>query len=152
MIQGLSEKRGIEFNEIGEYLDLLAVSIGADIVEMTGENRVLAFYGIRVINESPRVGLKALIEKSGKQTPLTITDVVFGIAPRINAAGRIEHGKRAVQLLIETNERKAKDFAEGIENHNTERKELDQNITNEALEMTDDSKKSTVVYLSLIHI
>ena len=151
LIQGLSEKRGIDFNEIGEYLDLLAVSIGADIVEMTGENRVLAFYGIRVINESPRVGLKALIEKSGKQTPLTITDVVFGIAPRINAAGRIEHGKRAVQLLIETNESKAKDFAEGIENHNTERKELDQNITNEALEMIDDSKKSTVVYSSDWH-
>ena len=112
LVQGFSEKRGIEFNEIGEYLDLLAVSIGADIVEMTGENRVLAFYGIRIINQSPRVGLKALIKKSGKQIPLTISDVVFGIAPRINAAGRIEHGKRAVQLLIETNESKAKEFAE----------------------------------------
>ena len=151
LIQGFSEKRGIEFNEIGEYLDLLAVSIGADIVEMTGENRVLAFYGIRIINQSPRVGLKVLIEKSGKQIPLTISDVVFGIAPRINAAGRIEHGKRAVQLLIETNESKAKEFAEGIENHNKERKELDQNITKEALEMIDDSKKSTVVYSSDWH-
>ena len=151
LVQGFSEKRGIEFNEIGEYLDLLAVSIGADIVEMTGENRVLAFYGIRIINQSPRVGLKALIKKSGKQIPLTISDVVFGIAPRINAAGRIEHGKRAVQLLIETNESKAKDFAEGIENHNKERKELDQNITKEALEMIDDSKKSTVVYSSDWH-
>ncbi len=148
LIQGLSEKRGIDFNEIGEYLDLLAVSIGADIVEMTGENRVLSYYGMRVINQSPRVGLKALIEKSGKQIPFTISDVVFGIAPRINAAGRIDHGKRAVQILIETNESKAKDFAEGIENYNKERKELDQNITREALEMIDDSKKSTVVYSS----
>ena len=151
LIQGLSEKRGIDFNEIGEYLDLLAVSIGADIVEMTGENRVLAYYGMRVINQSPRVGLKALIEKSGKQIPFTISDVVFGIAPRINAAGRIDHGKRAVQILIETNESKAKDFAEGIENYNKERKELDQNITREALEMIDDSKKSTVVYSSDWH-
>lgn len=146
LIQGFSEKRGIDFNEIGEYLDLLAVSIGADIVEMTGENRILAYYGMRVINQSPRVGLKALIEKSGKQLPFTMSDVVFGIAPRINAAGRIDHGKRAVQILIETNESKAKDFAEGLENYNKERKDLDQNITQEALEMINDSKKSTVVY------
>lgn len=151
LIQGFSEKKEIEFNEIGEYLDLLAVSIGSDIVDMTGENRVLAFYGLRVINQSPRVGLKALIEKSGKQIPLTISDIVFGIAPRINAAGRIEHGKRAVQILIETNESKAKDFAESIENHNKERKELDQKITKEALEMIDESKKSTVVYSSDWH-
>jgi len=146
LIQAISQTKGIEFNEIGEYLDLLAVSIGADIVEVTGENRVLAFYGMRVINQSPRVGLKALIEKSGKTGELSISDVVFGIAPRINAAGRIDHGKRAVEILIEKDTSKAKDLAEGIETHNKERKELDQNITKEALEMIDENKRSTVVY------
>ena len=151
LIQAFSEKRKIDFNEIGEYLDLLAVSIGADIVEMTGENRVLAFYGLKIINQSPRVGLKALIEKSGKTGELSISDVVFGIAPRINAAGRIEHGKIAVQILVESDIDKARELAEGIENHNKERKELDQNITKEALEMVDKNKRSTVVYSSDWH-
>ena len=151
LIQAFSEKRKIDFNEIGEYLDLLAVSIGADIVEMTGENRALAFYGLRIINQSPRVGLKALIEKSGKTGELSISDVVFGIAPRINAAGRIEHGKIAVQILVESDIDKARELAEGIENHNKERKELDQNITKEALEMVDENKLSTVVYSSDWH-
>ena len=146
LIQAISEKRDIDFNEIGEYLDLLAVSIGADIVEMRDENRVLAFFGMKIINQSPRSGLKALIEKSGKTGVLSISDVVFGIAPRINAAGRIDHGKRAVQILVESNLDKARELSEGIENHNIERKELDQNITKEALEMIDENKKSTVVY------
>lgn len=151
LIQAFSEKRKIDFNEIGEYLDLLAVSIGADIVEMTGENRALAFYGLKIINQSPRVGLKALIEKSGKTGELSISDVVFGIAPRINAAGRIEHGKIAVQILVESDIDKARELAEAIENHNKERKELDQNITKEALEMVDENKLSTVVYSSDWH-
>ena len=151
LIQAFSEKRKIDFNEIGEYLDLLAVSIGADIVEMTGENRALAFYGLKIINQSPRVGLKALIEKSGKTGELSISDVVFGIAPRINAAGRIEHGKIAVQILVESDIDKARELAEAIENHNKERKELDQNITKEALEMVDKNKGSTVVYSSDWH-
>lgn len=151
LIQAFSEKRKIDFNEIGEYLDLLAVSIGSDIVEMTGENRALAFYGLKIINQSPRVGLKALIEKSGKTGELSISDVVFGIAPRINAAGRIEHGKIAVQILVELDIDKARELAEVIENHNKERKELDQNITKEALEMVDENKLSTVVYSSYWH-
>ena len=146
LIQAISEQRDIDFNEIGEYLDLLAVSIGADIVEMRDENRVLAFFGMKIINQSPRSGLKALIEKSGKTGVLSISDIVFGIAPRINAAGRIDHGKRAVQILVESNLDKARELSEGIENHNIERKELDQNITKEALEMIDENKKSTVVY------
>ena len=151
LIQAISEQRNIEFNEIGEYLDLLAVSIGADIVEMTDENRVLAFYGMKIINQSPRSGLKALIEKSGKTGILSISDVVFGIAPRINAAGRINHGKLAVEILVENNLEKAREFSEGIENHNIERKELDQNITKEALEMIDENKKSTVVHSKSWH-
>jgi single-stranded-DNA-specific exonuclease len=151
LIQAISEQRDIDFNEIGEYLDLLAVSIGADIVEMTDENRVLAFFGMKIINQSPRSGLKALIEKSGKTGVLSISDVAFGIAPRINAAGRIDHGKRAVQILVESNLDKARELSEGIENHNIERKELDQNITKEALEMIDENKKSTVVYSKSWH-
>ena len=151
LIQAISEQRDIDFNEIGEYLDLLAVSIGADIVEMTDENRVLAFFGMKIINQSARSGLKALIEKSGKTGVLSISDVVFGIAPRINAAGRIDHGKRAVQILVESNLDKARELSEGIENHNIERKELDQNITKEALEMIDENKKSTVVYSKSWH-
>ena len=151
LIQAISEQRDIDFNEIGEYLDLLAVSIGADIVEMRDENRVLAFFGMKIINQSPRSGLKALIEKSGKTGVLSISDVVFGIAPRINAAGRIDHGKRAVQILVESNLDKARELSEGIENHNIERKELDQNITKEALEMIDENKKSNVVYSKSWH-
>ena len=151
LIQAISDQRDIDFNEIGEYLDLLAVSIGADIVEMRDENRVLAFFGMKIINQSPRSGLKALIEKSGKTGVLSISDVVFGIAPRINAAGRIDHGKRAVQILVESNLDKARELSEGIENHNIERKELDQNITKEALEMIDENKKSTVVYSKSWH-
>ena len=151
LIQAISLTKKIDFNEIGEYLDLLAVSIGADIVEVTGENRTLAFYGMRVINQSPRPGLKALIERSGKTGELSISDLVFGIAPRINAAGRIEHGKLAVEILIEQDFEKAKILAEGIENHNTDRKQLDQNITKEALLMIDENKKSTVVYSSDWH-
>lgn len=151
LIQAISEQRDIDFNEIGEYLDLLAVSIGADIVEMTDENRILAFFGMKIINQSPRSGLKALIEKSSKTGVLSISDVVFGIAPRINAAGRIDHGKRAVQILVESNLDKARELSKGIENHNIERKELDQNITKEALEMIDENKKSTVVYSKSWH-
>ena len=146
LIQAYSEKNNIDFTEIAEYLDLLVVSIGADIVEITGENRIMAYYGLKMINTSPRIGIKVLMEKSGKSGEFSISDVVFGIAPRINAAGRIEHGKRAVEILIEEDTEKAKILAEGIENYNLHRKELDKNITEEALNMIDPSKKSTVVY------
>ena len=151
LIQAISKTQKIDFNEIGEYLDLLALSIGADIVELTGENRVFAFYGMRVINKSPRAGLRALIERSGKTGELSMSDVVFGIAPRINAAGRIEHGKRAVEILIEQDIEKARILADGIETYNKDRKELDQNITKEALLMINENKKSTVVYSSDWH-
>ena len=146
LIQAYSEKNNIDFTEIAEYLDLLVVSIGADIVEMTGENRIMAYYGLKLINSSPRTGIKALMIKSGKTGTFSISDVVFGIAPRINAAGRIEHGKRAVEILIEEDTEKVKILAEGIENYNLHRKELDKNITEEALDMIDQNKKSTVVF------
>ena len=146
LIQAYCESNSIPFTEIVEFLDLLTVSIGADIVPMTGENRVLAFYGLKQINSQPRIGLKALMDAADKTKELTITDVVFGIAPRINAAGRIDHAKKAVEILVETDYVKAKSFADGIEENNKTRRTLDQNITKEALEMIDVNKKSTVVF------
>jgi len=150
-IQAYCESNSIPFTEIVEFLDLLTVSIGADIVPMTGENRVLAFYGLKQINSQPRIGLKALMDAADKTKELTITDVVFGIAPRINAAGRIDHAKKAVEILVETDYEKAKSFAEGIEENNKTRRTLDQSITKEALEMIDENKKSTVVFSESWH-
>ena len=151
LIQAYCIKNNILFDEIIEYLDLLTVSIGADIVPITGENRVLAFYGLKQINYKPRVGLKALMNASNKTNELTISDLVFGIAPRINAAGRIEHARKAVELLVEQDYEKAKLFADGIEESNQTRKALDKSITKAALEMIDENKKSTVVYSEKWH-
>ena len=146
LIQAYCESNSIAFTEIVEFLDLLTVSIGADIVPMTGENRVLAFYGLKQINSQPRIGLKALMDAAAKTKELTISDVVFGIAPRINAAGRIDHAKKAVEILVETDYEKVKSFADGIEENNKTRRNLDQSITKEALEMINENKKSTVVF------
>ena len=146
LIEAFSQQNNIDFSEIIEYLDLLTVSIGADIVPMTGENRVFSFYGLQQINKNPRVGLKALMEIANKTKDVTITDVVFGVAPMINAAGRIEHAKKAVEILVETDYAKAKLFADKIEENNTTRKGLDKSITKEGLEMIDMKKKSTVVH------
>ena len=146
LIQAFSQQNNIDFSEIIEYLDLLTVSIGADIVPMTGENRVFSFYGLQQINKSPRVGLKALMVAANKTKEVTVNDLVFGVAPRINAAGRIDHARKAVEILVETDYSKAKLFADKIEENNTTRKDLDKSITKKALEMVDVKKKSTVVY------
>src|SRR5690606_12382265 len=111
---------------------LVATAIGADIVPITGENRALAYFGLQVINTNPRPGIKAIINQVKKEE-LTITDVVFIIAPRINAAGRMKHGNHAVALLSETDADLAKQYAEEIEIFNTDRREADQRITDEAL-------------------
>lgn len=135
--------------ELLPYLDLVATAIGADIVPITGENRVLAYYGLQVINERPRAGFEAII-KQVKKTKLTITDVVFIIAPRINAAGRMKHGNHAVTLLTETNYDAACQYAIEIEQYNTDRKETDKTITQEALAQIEkngeEDKITTVVY------
>ena len=146
LIQAYSQKNNIDFSEISEYLDLLTVSIGADIVPMTGENRVFSYFGLKQINTQPRAGLKALMDIANKIKELSISDVVFGIAPRINAAGRIEHAKKAVEILVEQDLDRAKKLASFIEENNVNRRNLDQNITKEALEMIDENKKSTVVF------
>ncbi|MGV1011445.1 MAG: single-stranded-DNA-specific exonuclease RecJ [Flavobacterium sp.] len=142
LVQALAEHRGQTIEDLILYLDLVATAIAADIVPITGENRVLAKFGLEVINSNPRPGIKALVqnvktrakgEQSETKKVLTITDVVFIIAPRINAAGRIKHGNEAVALLTEYNLDQAEQFASEIEQHNTDRKGLDKQITVEAL-------------------
>ncbi|SDE97160.1 exonuclease RecJ [Pricia antarctica] len=149
LIQALASLRGESIDDLIPYLDLVATAIGADIVPMTGENRVLAYYGLQVINTNPRIGFKAIIEQI-KKPRLTITDVVFIIAPRINAAGRMEHGQHAVNLLTETNMERAKVFASTIEKFNTDRRGLDKEITQEALiqirENKEEERFTSVVY------
>ena len=149
LIQALGMNRGQTIEDLAPYLDLVATAIAADIVPMTGENRILAKFGLEVINSNPRPGIQALIQQV-KKKELTITDVVFVIAPRINAAGRIKHGNHAVELLSEFNLEQAIEFASEIEMYNSSRKELDKQITIEALnqiEANDEKERfSTVVY------
>tara|TARA_B100000767_G_C19767013_1_gene538071 strand:- start:1277 stop:2962 length:1686 start_codon:yes stop_codon:yes gene_type:complete len=140
LIQALGKSRKQTINDLVPYLDLVATAIAADIVPMNGENRTLAYFGLEVINSNPRNGIKAIIQQVKKQR-LTITDVVFIIAPRINAAGRIKHGNYAVELLTEMDLESANKFAAAIEIFNTERKELDKKITNEALIQIIDNKE-----------
>jgi len=149
LIQALASKRGQTIDDLVEYLDLVATAIAADIVPITGENRILAYFGLQVINQNPRTGIKAMIQQVKKEE-FTITDVVFIIAPRINAAGRIKHGNAAVELLTEMDFDTAVKFASEIEKNNTDRKELDKIITYEALHQIEENNEqqnfSTVVY------
>ncbi|MFM2370203.1 MAG: hypothetical protein RL619_2524 [Bacteroidota bacterium] len=140
LIQALGQNREETIEDLFPYLDLVAAAIAADIVPMTGENRVLAYFGLQVINAEPRPGIKALVHQVKKQT-LDITDVVFIIAPRINAAGRIKHGNHAVELLTEFNFEQAQQFASEIEKYNSDRKELDKQITKEALSQIEDNQE-----------
>ncbi|MEO6731623.1 MAG: single-stranded-DNA-specific exonuclease RecJ [Ferruginibacter sp.] len=133
------------------YLDLVATAIAADIVPMVGENRILAYYGLQQINTNPCAGIKALIKLGGIQKQLNITNVVFVIAPRVNAAGRMDDAKKAVQLFIEKDTAKALEFAEMLHSDNSDRKEADTTTTEEALAVIDSdviliNRKSTVVY------
>ena len=149
LIQALGKNRNQTTKDLVPYLDLVATAIAADIVPMTGENRVLAKFGLEVINSNPRAGIKALIQNV-KKKELTITDVVFIVAPRINAAGRIHHGDYAVRLLTEFNLEQAEEVAKEIEQFNSDRKDLDKQITKEALlQIQENNEKeafSTVVY------
>ena len=146
LIHAYSIKNNISINQVTKYLDLVAVSIAADIVPVNGENRVLAYYGLKKINSNPCTGLKALISEFQQSDLYTMSDLVFKISPRINAAGRIAHAKKAVEILVEEEYTNAKLFAAEIELNNNSRKDLDQKITKEALKMIDENKKSTVVF------
>jgi len=156
LITALSQRLGIPEEEYTCYLDLVVTAIGADIVSITGENRILAYYGLQKLNTNPLPGIKALIELSGLQKKFSINNVVFIIAPRVNAAGRMDDARKAVLMFIEDDYHKAKEYAEMLHSDNTDRKEVDTSITEEALAIieSDDlliNRKTTVVFKSHWH-
>jgi len=152
LVQAYSLRYGIPFESITSLLDLLVVSIASDLVSVTGENRVLSHFGLKQLNENPRKGLLAMITLSGLDpTHITIDDIVFKIGPRINAAGRMESGRIAVELLTATDDESAMRLGNEINEHNNERKNIDREITQEALDMVSSgnclaSKNATIVY------
>ena len=151
LITALAQNFGIDEEHFLCYLDLLATAIAADIVPMTGENRIMAYFGLEKINNDPNPGIKALIQLGNIQKKLNINNVVFVIAPRVNAAGRMDDARKAVQLFIEDDYNKAMDFAKLLHSDNTDRKEADGSITTEALEIISKDEDSinqttTVVY------
>jgi single-stranded-DNA-specific exonuclease len=151
LIHAYSRVHGIPFSQIAHYLDLVAVSIASDIVPITGENRVLAYFGLKRLNESPRTGLREIIRESDVTRALTIEDVVFKLGPRINAAGRMETGSKAVDLLVSSDARLAIGISKEISNFNLERRSVDRSITTEAMRMIADDQRTvnsrtTVLY------
>ena len=150
LLQGFCQGAENLLQQLYSYLDLVAISIAADIVPITGENRVLAYFGLKVINESPRPGVKALIDVSGLKKSLDISNVVFGLGPRINAAGRIAHAKAAVNLLTSKSDEEAEESAKLINEKNLLRRDFDMTITDEALQMIendiDQARYSTVLF------
>jgi single-stranded-DNA-specific exonuclease len=157
LIQAYSARNNIPFKELIPYLDLVAVSIASDIVPLVGENRVLAYYGMQQLNENPRTGLKAIIELAGiSEKKITIEDIVFKIGPRINAAGRIESGNSAVNLLISSDAKEARIIGSKVEEYNATRRNIDSSITQEALAIIEQdpklkNSKSTVLFNSRWH-
>ncbi len=161
LVQAIQKEKNRPFEEILNYLDLVAISIAADVVPLTGENRVLAYYGLKVINKRPRVGIEAILSYSNIKheanskdyfsRKLIISDLVFLVGPRINAAGRMESGRKAVELLKSSNREEVELIAKEIDENNKQRKDLDKQATEQAKEMLNASKdlaskKTTVVY------
>jgi len=151
LIHAYSRVHGIPFSSIYHYLDLVAVSIASDIVPITGENRVMAYFGLKQLNESPRTGLKEIIRESEVSRALTVEDVVFKIGPRINAAGRMETGSKAVDLLVSTDTKLAIGISKEISSFNIERRSVDRIITTEAMRMISEDQRNvnsrtTVLY------
>jgi single-stranded-DNA-specific exonuclease len=150
LITALAERLELPEKAYLDFLDLVATAIAADIVPMTGENRVMAFYGLKKVNEDPCPGIKALMRLAEVQKEINVNSLVFIIAPRVNAAGRMDDAKKAVQLFIEKDPEKALGFAEMLHSDNTDRKEADSSITEEALTLLRDeqfiNRKTTVVF------
>jgi single-stranded-DNA-specific exonuclease len=151
LITALAARLDMPAEDTHAYLDLVATAIAADIVPMTGENRVLAYFGLLRVNQHPSTGMRALIDVSGYQKELTITNVVFMIAPRVNAAGRMDDARKAIQLFIEKDYEKARQLAIQLQENNTDRRETDALITEEALDLIRSDRamaegKSTVVF------
>ena len=156
LLQGLCIQNGWGMHLLFQQLDLLALSIGADIVPVTGENRILCFHGMQQLNAQPRKAFQELLLVAKREFPVTLTDVVFTIAPRINAAGRLRSGKHAVELMITDNVDEIRRIAREIDDDNKERRQLDQLITAEALALVEsdelyEKRKSTVVFKSDWH-
>lgn len=152
LLQAYCLRNNVPFQNLLEFIDLCVVSIASDIVPITGENRILAYYGLKKLNENPHIGLKALKSVAGFSSNMAIENVVFVLGPRINAAGRIKHARDAVKLLLSDNFDEALAFAEEIQKHNVERRGHDTRITEEALAMIEkdawlaSTAKSTVLY------
>ena len=156
LITALSQQLGLPEEEYTCYLDLVVTAIGADIVPITGENRVLAYFGMQKLNSNPTAGIRSLIQLSGIEKRFTINNVVFIIAPRVNAAGRMDDATKAVMMFIEDDFTKAMEYAEMLHSDNTDRKEADANITLEACAMIESDqvmigRKTTVVFKSHWH-
>lgn len=149
---GVAKSNNFPFSDLEKLLELTAVSIASDIVPITGENRILAYYGLKQLNSNPSLGLKGIIDicgLTGKE--ITISDIVFKIGPRINASGRMMNGKEAVELLLSKDSASAREKSESINQYNEERRELDKKITDEANAVIDevenmDDRKAIVVY------
>lgn len=152
LMQAFAKDNGIEFSQLIPYLDLVAVSIASDIVPIMGENRILAYHGLRQINHNPSTGLKAIIEVCGlKDKEIKLNDIIFKIGPRINASGRIQTGQEAVDLLTEKDYSKALAMSNQINEYNEARKDLDKSMTEEANAIVDNleglaDKRSIVLY------
>ena len=152
LVQAYAQRRGIDPQETYRLLPLLAMSIASDIVPLTGENRILAFYGLRALNAQPSVGLRAIMQVAGIEgKTITISDLVYKIGPRINAAGRMKSGAEAVRLLITDDEEGAVRFAQDIDSYNQDRRDFDTKTTDEALaqlqaDPENETKHTTVVY------
>ena len=151
LLQAFCQETRRPVSELYQFLDLVAVAIAADIVPITGENRILAYYGLKALNQSPQPGLKALAEVAGLHFPLSIDNVVFGIAPRINAAGRMGHAKAAVELLLAQDEETTTKLATQLNQQNSQRRGYDSDVTQQAIAMIrQDSRlekaKSTVLF------
>lgn len=151
LMTALAQKMQLPREWAFEYMDLLATAIAADIVPMTGENRIMAFHGLKKANEKPNNGIKALCELSGLQLPLHIQNLVFMIAPRVNAAGRMDDASKAVRMFVAERYEEALHYAEMLHNDNTDRKEADSTTTQEALVLISENlewieSKSTVVF------
>ncbi|MBE8713347.1 single-stranded-DNA-specific exonuclease RecJ [Sphingobacterium hungaricum] len=152
LVQAFILKNDLEMTDAYQYLDLVAVSIASDIVPITGENRILAHFGLKKLNSNPNCGLQTLVDLStNKNSHFGINDILFQIGPRINAAGRIDHAKNSVQLLISKSLQESESIAKKIDQQNSTRKEVDLKITEEALALLDSNsleqhKKSTVLF------
>ncbi|HRH71114.1 MAG TPA: single-stranded-DNA-specific exonuclease RecJ [Flavobacteriales bacterium] len=134
LVQGIAQRNGIDASELEPLLDLVAVSTACDIVPVTGENRILTHFGLKRINNEPRPGIKSMMQMAHVKKKLGVTELVFTIGPRINAAGRIEHGRQAVELLLAKDQAQADQMGLRVDGNNTARQELDKDMTREALD------------------